>query len=1358
MKKQLSLTRRLALCLALAGFLLPTIVPTASADAITSDETATVTTTVYVGAANGTLTSSKTSSAYYNKWQSTNLPSLTLECSANNMLTPSDTLALYSTDSSCTYNLKAADGWTIKSVSIELKNRYNTEAGTTVTINGGTANTITYTKQTFTATDLSATTVPIVVTKGTAFSTEWSSANWVLISNCSVTLERSTTGRAMTVDMSNGTLNSGTGYSNLWKSTSTDPVYILKASANNMQANGTAIDWYAGSSTSSSYLFSTSSDYAVAGYFLTFKNKAASTSTVTLTANDVSYTVSDSVQTVFVEGLDYPSASLTLAGDNHAVLFSDVKVFLKPRTTTGNATDLFVTDYTSSLLYRIPAIAKTQDGSLLAVSDLRVGSADVGAGQTSLVMRISKDNGETWGSEVSLAVGTGTSGSYDMSYGDAAIVADRESSNVLLICASGYISYGSSTNADPIRVTRLRSSDNGQTWTTTTADDADITDDIYGIFKESTNGVLTKCFFGSGRICQSQVVKVGSYYRLYAALCAEPSGNRVIYSDDFGETWHALGGIDALPAPYGNEPKCEELPDGTVILSSRMSGGRYFNFYTYTDVEKAEGSWGTVATSTSSNNGAYAESHGTNGEILILPATRNSDGKEVYVALQSVPLEGSRTKVGIHYKELSSLDDVKDPATFAANWDGHLQLSSIRSAYSTMIMQPNDSIAFLFEESTYGYDFTIIYRALNLERITSGAYSYKSDVDRATFVRDILKERCENATPTFGTALGMYTPASAVAVSQAGVDVATTVVATYDANPTAQGYADAMQVLSNASSAATEINKPQTGVEYVITSNRLSDYRLALTSTTTTTTDDDGTSTETTTYVYTRVNTDLDDTQKFQFESAGDDVWYIKNTSTGVYMSPSPAASSQFTGTTQKSSAGTYSITSDTDGISYITCTNPTTSSYPCPNVNSGQTQTVAYFASDAGSKWIITPAESSDDATARTALCTVIAATTDYKIGTGLGQFAPTDDFTTALNAATAAAVDYTKTANDLTTATTNLTTAQSALTLNMPTAGMFLRIRTTSENRSAQPYLLSQLATGYTRAGFAQECDENSIFYYTGSNLLGYANGYYLGQTGVYVYFNGVTTPTTVTFSEATTSGTQLNDYYIYYSLSSNSRYLYANLSNGVYYSDAWGDKTTAPKQCNFEIEEVTSLPVTVTAAGYATLYAPVNLTIPDGVKAYTGVVSEDGKYLQLTEVKTTLPANTPVVLEAAAGTYYFTVSAVPTTLSTATSGSDSDILAGNVATFAKTDGDLTLQYIDEIGFYKFTGDNIPGFKSYIESTNAPSVQGLKFADSTTAIDHVTSAPATPADAVYDLQGRRVTNPGRGFYIIGGKKVFRL
>ena len=80
--------------------------------------------------------------------------------------------------------------------------------------------------------------------------------------------------------------------------------------------------------------------------------------------------------------------------------------------------------------------------------------------------------------------------------------------------------------------------------------------------------------------------------------------NFVVYSDDFGSNWKILGDVNVPGVPSkGDEPKTEELPDGSIILSSRTNGGRMYNIFKFTDAEKAEGSWGTHAFSGAENNG-----------------------------------------------------------------------------------------------------------------------------------------------------------------------------------------------------------------------------------------------------------------------------------------------------------------------------------------------------------------------------------------------------------------------------------------------------------------------------------------------------------------------------------------------------------------------------------------------------------------------------------------------------------------------------------------------------------------------------------------------------------------------------------
>lgn len=378
---------------------------------------------------------------------------------------------------------------------------------------------------------------------------------------------------------------------------------------------------------------------------------------------------------------------------------------------------LFTTLPADTIPYRIPALATTHTGDLIAMSDFRYCKADIGYGRVDVHARISPDYGKTWGREFPVVEGSAVHGAVDCGFGDAALVADRESNEVLLITVCGETVYSaeSTTRQNPNRVALFRSHDNGKTWTGY----QEITENIYSLFDKSTLGPVQSLFFGSGRIFQSRQVKVGSHYRIYAALCARPNGNRVVYSDDFGKTWKALGDINSSPAPKGDEPKCEELPDGRVVLSSRVTGGRYYNIYTYTNVAKGKGNWDEVAFSGLENQGTVAKENATNGEILILPVVRKEDGKLVHLALQSVPLGPDRRNVGIYYKEV---DEVGTAAQLAQKWQGPLQVTTMSSAYSTMVQQADGTIGFLYEELTHGAGYCIVYKNLTLEEITAGAY------------------------------------------------------------------------------------------------------------------------------------------------------------------------------------------------------------------------------------------------------------------------------------------------------------------------------------------------------------------------------------------------------------------------------------------------------------------------------------------------------------------------------------------------------------------------------------------------------------------------------------------------------------
>ena len=386
---------------------------------------------------------------------------------------------------------------------------------------------------------------------------------------------------------------------------------------------------------------------------------------------------------------------------------------------------LFQTPVSDTIPYRIPAIAGMHNGDILALTDYRLCGNDIGYGRVDIHGRVSRNGGKSWGEEFVLIEGSGVSGATDCGFGDAAMVADRESGDVLvmMVCGETVYWHETTTRQNPNRIAVLRSRDNGKTW----GQWEEITESVYTLFDNSVHGCVQSCFVGSGKILQSRQIKVGSHYRIYAALAARPNGNRVIFSDDFGHTWHALGGPDALPVPHGDEPKCEELPDGRVVISSRTWGGRYFNIFEYSDIATGAGVWGETAGSGKRVNGCASLENACNGEILIVPAVRKADRKKVHLALQSVPLGPQRANVGIYYKELPEDCASITPTSFAADWEAPYQVSDTTSAYSTMFRLKNGNIAFYYEEAVTldGWGYEMVYKEIPLSVLTSDRYTDK---------------------------------------------------------------------------------------------------------------------------------------------------------------------------------------------------------------------------------------------------------------------------------------------------------------------------------------------------------------------------------------------------------------------------------------------------------------------------------------------------------------------------------------------------------------------------------------------------------------------------------------------------------
>jgi hypothetical protein len=179
---------------------------------------------------------------------------------------------------------------------------------------------------------------------------------------------------------------------------------------------------------------------------------------------------------------------------------------------------------------------------------------------------------------------------------------------------------------------------------------------------------------------------------------------------------------------------------------------------------------------------------------------------------------------------------------------------------------------------------------------------------------------------------------------------------------------------------------------------------------------------------------------------------------------------------------------------------------------------------------------------------------------------------------------------------------------------------------------------------------------------------------------------------------------------------------------------------------------VPITVTIgeAGYATYCTPKAVSFGDDVTAFV-VSNVTDDEVTLTAVES-VPANTPVVVKAAEGTYPLTIAESATAPET----NYLQVSDGNVT----SDGANYFALADKggVGFYVVgNGVKIPDGKCYIYTSTATKAR-LSFnfeGDDATAITAIEAAEAINNGVIYNLNGQRVVKPLKGIYIQNGKKI---
>ena len=350
--------------------------------------------------------------------------------------------------------------------------------------------------------------------------------------------------------------------------------------------------------------------------------------------------------------------------------------------------------------YRIPTLIQLTNGDLLAFADRRIGSIGDLPNTIEVVCKRSKDNGKTW-SAATLVSPKCTS--VDNSYGDAAFILDRKTGNIICVTVSGpgfaaptTAKPKGSTPDNPIRLSVIKSKDNGKTWETP----VDITPQIYGsacknptrknwhgVFAASGNGVQLR----NGRMLFVLNVREATEFFIK---------NYVMYSDDGGDTWNVSKNAPQSDKS-GDEAKIVELNDGTLLMAIRAKDKYERRLAKSTDNGET---WGEAVFRNDLPSSA------SNGDIIYYTSKLNGWDKDRIITMFDSRPYTQATPPG-DPKLYYSYDEGK-------TWKGKL-IHSGQAGYSSLAILKDGSIGILAEIGG-SWNGPIYFMRVNMKYITDG--------------------------------------------------------------------------------------------------------------------------------------------------------------------------------------------------------------------------------------------------------------------------------------------------------------------------------------------------------------------------------------------------------------------------------------------------------------------------------------------------------------------------------------------------------------------------------------------------------------------------------------------------------------
>ena len=181
---------------------------------------------------------------------------------------------------------------------------------------------------------------------------------------------------------------------------------------------------------------------------------------------------------------------------------------------------------------------------------------------------------------------------------------------------------------------------------------------------------------------------------------------------------------------------------------------------------------------------------------------------------------------------------------------------------------------------------------------------------------------------------------------------------------------------------------------------------------------------------------------------------------------------------------------------------------------------------------------------------------------------------------------------------------------------------------------------------------------------------------------------------------------------------------------------------------------LSVTTAESGFTTLVsnASLDLTSTEGLTGYYATYVDDGATTVTLTSISLVPANTPIVLKGNPSTTYRIKATVTTDTPPA-----GNLLKGSAT--ENTELEAGTAYILSGGkFCKNAAGTMPAGKAYLPAvtlTSGARMLTIFIDGDATAIRSIDVEETPSRTGIYNLQGQRVKTPGKGLYIINGKKV---